>query len=231
MTKFFFSDTYYSMKKSSLIVAPSVLSANFSRMGEAVALIEKSGAEWVHLDVMDGEFVPNITFGPKLINDLRNQTELYFDTHLMITKPERFISDFAEAGSDSITVHYESTVHLHRLIQQIRSLDKRPGISIVPSTPVELLEQLLPELDQVLVMTVNPGFGGQSLIPFCIEKVRKLRKLCDRLNPDCRICVDGGVNASTIGILKEAGIDVAVAGSAFFNAESPADFVSMLKQA
>lgn len=219
------------MKNTELLVAPSVLSADFSRMGEAVTLIEESGADWVHLDVMDGIFVPNITFGPKLINDIRDMTDLVFDTHLMVDRPERYITHFAEAGSDFITVHYEATVHLHRTIQQIRDLGKKPGVSLVPSTPVELIEQLLPELDQVLIMTVNPGFGGQALIPFCVEKVRRLRVLCDRYNPDCVISVDGGVNDSTIKELKEAGINAAVAGSAFFNAPSPAEFVSALKGA
>jgi len=180
------------------------------------------------LDVMDGEFVPNITFGPKFIQDLRNSTSLIFDTHLMINHPEKFIKEFAEAGSDYITVHYEATVHLHRVIQEIKLAGIKAGVSLVPSTPVEVLEDILPELDQILIMTVNPGFGGQSLIPFCIDKVAKLRSMCVRKNSDCKITVDGGVNIDTISALKKAGVDVVVTGSAFFSSSKPSDFVEIL---
>ncbi|NQT58008.1 MAG: ribulose-phosphate 3-epimerase [Bacteroidetes bacterium] len=216
------------MKNKRLIVAPSILSADFSRIREAIAAIENSGAEWIHLDIMDGNFVPNITFGPKFVHDLRSSTSLIFDTHLMINNPENFIKEFAEAGSDYITVHYEATVHLHRVIQEIKLAGIKAGVSLVPSTPVEVLEDILPELDQVLVMTVNPGFGGQSLIPFCIDKVAKLRSMCDRKNPNCKISVDGGVNIETISALKESGIDVVVTGSSFFSSKNPSEFVKTL---
>ena len=148
--------------------------------------------------------------------------------HIMINHPETFVKEFAEAGSDYLTVHYEAAVHLHRVIQEIKSFGMKAGVSLVPSTPVEVLEDILPELDQVLVMTVNPGFGGQSLIPFCIKKVSRLRSMCNRKNPDCKISVDGGVNIDTISALKNSGVDVVVAGSAFFSSPNCSEFVKTL---
>ena len=178
---------------------------------------------------MDGHFVPNITFGPKFIEDMRPHSDLVFDTHLMIDHPENFIKEFANAGSDYITIHAESTTHIHRTIQMIRDLGKRPGISIIPSTPLVTIEELLPEIELVLIMKVNPGFGGQSLIRSCVQKVKKLVEVRNSLDLDFLIAVDGGVNLKTIEELRDAGIDVAVTGSAFFSADSPKVFVNELK--
>lgn len=218
--------------QQTLIVAPSVLSADFADIQHDLKTIASSGAAWVHLDVMDGQFVPNITFGHKFITDIRKHSELIFDTHLMIEHPEDHIEQFARAGSDYITFHIETAVHAHRLIQQIHQLGKKAGISIVPSTPVVLIEELLCEVDLVLVMTVNPGYGGQKLIPACLDKVRRLAELREQNSSyEYLIAVDGGIGDATIGSAKEAGIDVAVAGSAFFSSDDPAAFVDGLKQA
>lgn len=201
-----------------VIVAPSVLSADFSDFAGAIREIDLSLAPWVHLDVMDGRFVPNLTFGPKLVEDLRPLSGVFFDVHLMTADPDSLIPGFAEAGADQISFHVEAVVHAHRSLQRIRELGKKAGIAIVPSTPVSAIGELLPFADYVLVMTVNPGFGGQTLIPQCLDKVRLLTKLREEGRHAYRIAVDGGVNPETAVSVRSAGADVLVTGSAFFRA-------------
>ena len=200
--------------------APSLLAADFSQLKAEVQLIKD--ADYLHLDVMDGVYVPNITFGPGLIKSIRKHSQLPFDTHLMITKPERYIKDFAAAGSDILTVHIEATDHIHRAIQLIKNQGIKAGVSLNPATPVESLEYLLPDLDLVLIMSVNPGFGGQSYIPQMTEKIAKLNKIIEENNYDCKIEVDGGIKAHNLKEIVKAGADIIVAGSAIFGKEDPA---------
>lgn len=201
------------------IIAPSLLSADFSEMGNALKTIEASGAQWVHLDIMDSRFVPNLTFGPKMVSDLKKRTSLFFDAHLMTVEPESLVDSFIEAGADAITFHLEASVHSHRLLQRIRLAGKKAGISIVPSTPASHLSELLGSLDMILVMSVNPGFGGQSLIPSCLEKLRFLAEERKRLKLDFLLAVDGGINMQTYQAALEAGADVLVMGNAFFGSD------------
>lgn len=198
-------------------IAPSILSADFSKLDEQIKLIEKGGADLIHLDVMDGHFVPNITFGAPVIKMLREVTDIPFDVHLMIENPERYIDDFVDAGADIITVHAESTVHLHRLIQQIKSHNGvKAAVSLNPATPLDVLEYVLEDIDMVLIMSVNPGFGGQSFIPQCREKIKALKKMIKDKNLDVEIQVDGGVKLDNIREIIECGADILVAGSAIF---------------
>jgi len=212
-----------------ILVAPSVLSADFGSLAEAVRLVEKSGGDFVHLDVMDGCFVPQITFGQKAVTDLRPVSRLPFDTHLMICQPEHAIDGFCEAGTNYLTVHWEAATHVHRILTEIRKKGSRPGIAIVPSTPAEALVEVLPLVDLVLVMTVNPGFGGQELIPRCLRKVEALDRMRRSGGHQFLIEVDGGINRGTVQSALNAGADVIVAGSAVFNAPDPSEEVALLR--
>ncbi|MFP4178631.1 MAG: ribulose-phosphate 3-epimerase [Spirochaetaceae bacterium] len=211
------------------LYAPSILSADFSAIGRAVEIIQESGADRIHMDVMDGHFVPNITFGPKMVEDIRRMTELPLDVHLMISKPSDFADQFIDAGADCLTFHIEAEIHSHRLVERIRGRNILAGLSLVPSTPVEALQELLPFLDHVLVMTVNPGFGGQKLIPKCLEKVSTLTDIRSRMAYDYTVAVDGGVNRNTAALVREAGTDILISGSAFFTAEDPREEAALVR--
>lgn len=200
-------------------LAPSVLSADFANLLNSCKKVENAGCEYLHLDVMDGHFVPNITFGAPIIKSLRKDIKMIFDAHLMITDPDKFIPDLVDAGCDIITVHQEACTHLHRTIQNIKSYNVKAGVVLNPATPVEMIKHILPDVDMVLLMSVNPGFGGQKFIPEVLEKVKTLRKMIDERGLDIEIEVDGGVNSQNIKSLVDAGADVLVAGSAIFNNE------------
>ena len=214
-----------------IIVSPSVLAADFSKLAEEVKKVEDAGAQYLHLDVMDGIFVPNISFGAPVIASLRKHSKMVFDVHLMITDPIRYIDDFVNAGADIITLHYESCDDPKAVVDYIRSKGVRASVSIKPATPAEVLFPMLSELDMVLVMTVEPGFGGQKLIPETIEKVRKIREYADKNGISIDIEVDGGIGGDNVKLLTDAGANVIVAGSAIFRAEDPSAVIEQIKNA
>lgn len=200
-----------------MILSPSLLSSDFGRLAEELAALEEGGLSWVHWDVMDGLFVPNITVGPLVIKALRKRSKLFFDVHLMIERPERYLGEFVDAGADLVCVHAEATAHLDRAVSEIARLGAKPAVALNPSTPLDVVEYLLPKLHMVLIMSVNPGFGGQSFIPYCLDKVRALRAMVNERGLSTLIQMDGGVTVENCGELTRAGADVLVSGSAFFS--------------
>jgi ribulose-phosphate 3-epimerase len=212
----------------SIRIAPSILSANFAALGEDIRKVEEAGAQLLHVDVMDGHFVPNITIGPPVVRSIRNATQLPLDVHLMISDPDKYISAFVDAGANMLTVHAEATVHLDRTLNFIRSQNVGVGVSINPATPLSAVEHALGLADMLLIMTVNPGFGGQKFIPYTLEKVRHARRMIDERNYRCVIEVDGGIDTNTVPEVVKAGAQVLVAGSAIFHAADPARKVKEL---
>ncbi len=212
------------------LIAPSILSADFGRLADEVRAIEQAGADYVHVDVMDGRFVPNITIGPVVVAALRKATKLPLDVHLMIEEPERYVEAFARAGADLIGVHVEACRHLHRVVQQIRQLGKRPSVTLNPATPIDHVRYVLPDVDQVLVMSVNPGFGGQSFIPNVLPKITELRRELDARGLDVDVEVDGGIKVDNVDAVARAGGNVIVAGSAVFESKDYAKTISELRQ-
>jgi len=217
--------------KKSTVISPSILSADFSRLGDEVRAVDAAGADWIHVDVMDGRFVPNITIGPLIVDALRPVTDKPLDVHLMIVEPEKYVADFAKAGADIISVHAEhnASPHLHRTLGLIRELGKQAGVVLNPSTPLSLIENVLDLCDLVLIMSVNPGFGGQSFIPGVLPKIRQLRTMCDERGLDPWIEVDGGLKAHNTWQVLEAGANAIVAGSAVFKADDYAEAINGIR--
>ena len=210
-------------------IAPSILSADFSRLGEDIERIDKGGADFIHIDVMDGSFVPNISLGLPVIKSIRNRTDKVFDVHLMINNPSNYIDAFIEAGADIITVHYEADQHIDRTINYIKSKGKKAAISLNPGTPTSVLKDLIANLDMVLIMSVNPGYGGQKFIPYCLDKIREIKEFSNKLNPSLLIEVDGGVDKTNVKEIIEAGANVIVAGSAVFCGGEISDNIKNLR--
>ena len=217
-------------KKDGVIIAPSILSADFSRLGEETKAVEQAGADWIHVDVMDGHFVPNITIGPAVVEAIRKVTELPLDVHLMIENADNYIGEFISAGSDIITVHVEACSHLNRTIQLIKGQDVKAGVVLNPATPLSSLEEVLHEIDMVLLMSVNPGFGGQKFIPSMLDKIRNLSEVMTHYENPIELEVDGGINHENVGEIKQAGASVLVAGSAVFKAKDYKKAIKALRE-
>ncbi|MEH7110880.1 ribulose-phosphate 3-epimerase [Neobacillus niacini] len=210
-------------------IAPSILSADFAKLGEEIVAVESAGADYIHIDVMDGHFVPNITIGPLIVEAIRPVTKLPLDVHLMIENPDLYIESFAKAGADYITVHVEACRHLHRTIHHIKSFGIKAGVVLNPATPVETIQHILADIDMVLLMSVNPGFGGQTFIPEVLPKIKKVKEMAEALGRDMEIEIDGGVNQETAKLCIEAGANVLVAGSAIYNQKDYAAAISLIR--
>ena len=217
-------------KTDEIIIAPSILPADFSRLGDEIKAVEQAGADWIHVDVMDGHFVPNITIGPLVVEAVRKVTELPLDVHLMIENADRYIGEFISAGSDIITVHVEACTHLNRTIQLIKEQDVKAGVVLNPATPLSSLEEILHEIDMVLLMSVNPGFGGQKFIPSMLDKIQNLSEVMSHYENPIELEVDGGIKAENVGEIKQAGASVLVAGSAIFNAKDYKKAITSLRE-
>lgn len=212
-------------------IAPSLLSADFSRLGDEVAMCVAGGADWLHVDVMDGQFVPNLTFGSKVISTVRKLTTLPLDVHLMVVEPEKYFDDFAKAGANGLTIHVEAAPHLHRQLQRIRELGCSAGVALNPATPLEAIREAIPFIDLLLIMTVNPGFGGQEFIATSIEKISRARAMLDEARSGATLEVDGGINRETLARTRAAGADTFVAGHAIFSAKDPQKEIAALRAA
>ena len=212
-----------------VLIAPSILSADFSRLGEEVRAVEAAGADWMHLDVMDGHFVPNLTIGPAIVKAVDRVTDLPLDVHLMIDNPGAFVEEFARAGADYLVVHQEGQPHLHRLVGRIRELGVKAGVALNPSTPLGTLADILPDIDLLLIMSVNPGFGGQSFIPGALAKLRAAREMIDRVNPAVLLEIDGGIKADNAAAVREAGVDAIVSGSGIYGHKDYRAMIAGLK--
>ncbi len=212
-----------------VLIAPSILSADFSRLGEEVRAVAAAGADWMHLDVMDGHFVPNLTIGPGIVKAVDRITQLPLDVHLMIDNPAVFLEEFAQAGADYLVVHQEGQPHLHRLVGRIRELGLKAGVALNPSTPLSTVTDILPQIDLLLIMSVNPGFGGQSFIPGALAKLRDARALIDRINPAVLLEIDGGIKAENAAAVREAGVDAIVSGSGIYGHKDYRAMIASLK--